>query len=74
MKKTAQGFCLMLLLACAACGGKGSYSGSEAGQAMDTSVVEKDTNSVDTRKNIELSDPQKQAIPGQSKDTVSDEK
>lgn len=73
MKKTAQGFCLMLMFACAACGGKSNESGSEGGQAIDTSVVEMDTNSVDTRKNIELSDPQKQAVPGQS-DTISDEK
>jgi hypothetical protein len=73
MRKTAQGFCIMLLLACTACGSGNKDSGNEGGQAIDSTVIEKDTNMADTRKDIELSDPEKKAIPGQSKDSVSDE-
>ncbi|MCF0052617.1 hypothetical protein MUK70_10185 [Dyadobacter chenwenxiniae] len=45
---------------------------TDTGQAVDSAVVGKDTTSVDVRRDIDLSDDQKQVLPGRDT-TNSDE-
>jgi hypothetical protein len=73
MKNTILRLGLLLLLVAAACNSGNKDSANETNQPIDTSVVGKDTAMADTRRDIELSDPEKQSLPGRSKDSLSDE-
>ncbi|WP_031526490.1 hypothetical protein [Dyadobacter crusticola] len=78
MRNTIKAFGMVMLMALAACsqGEKGGAGGSEesTGATIDSSVVGKDSEMVDTRKNIEMTDEQKQSLPGRNKEaTESDE-
>lgn len=67
--------CMCMMLLASGCSTKGDKDENNSqGQAIDSSVVGIDTNEADVRRDIELSDPNKQALPGNTKDSIkSDE-
>jgi hypothetical protein len=72
-RPTFASLCTLSFMLCTSCNsGSKQEESSQAGRPIDSTVVGKDTNSMDLRRDIDLSDPEKLVLPGRDS-TYSDE-